>query len=149
MKLHASLGAGRAAWLLLASALCLGCEAGEDELPRESVSGRVTLDEAPLAKGWIMFSPAGGAGTQVGGEVSDGAYAIAKAQGPVPGSYVVMITAGGTLDGDPDDPAKRPTAKDRLKATDPVPNRYNTRTTLKAEVKAGGPNTLDFPLSTK
>jgi hypothetical protein len=131
---------------LLAAASLTGCGGREgDGLPRQAVSGRVTLDEAPLTKGQIVFSPAsGGAGTQVGGAIADGSYRIEKEQGPVPGRYDVMITAGSTAEGDPDDPAKK------VKITpEPIPQRYNARTTLQVEVQADRSNSFDFPVSSK
>ena len=36
-----------------------GCSQSSDELPREPVSGTVTLDGQPLASGTIQFSPDG------------------------------------------------------------------------------------------
>ncbi|MDR3634527.1 MAG: hypothetical protein P4L84_12040 [Isosphaeraceae bacterium] len=131
-------------WVLVAL-MSAGCTSGENELPRQAVSGKVTLDGAPLAKGQIVFSPTAAASvTRTGGPIVDGSYHLAKSEGPVPGPYTVIISAGSTIEGDPDDPAKKVTP-----TPDPVPAKYNARTTLHVEVKGDGSNVLDFPLTSK
>lgn len=115
------------------------------ELPLQGVSGKVTLDNRPLDRGQIIFSPeAGGVGTQAGGSIEEGSYSIPQSQGLMPGKYSVMITAGSAAEGDPDDPAKKVKA-----VPDPVPSQYNARTTLKAEIAPQGPNTFDYALKSK
>jgi hypothetical protein len=135
----------RMACPILGSLSLLGCGGGAGELPLQGISGKVTLDDQPLDRGQIVFSPeAGGAGTQAGGPISGGSYSIPQAQGLMPGKYSVMITGGSAVEGDPDDPAKKIKA-----APDPIPPQYNARTTLKAEVTSEGPNTFDYPLKSK
>src|SRR5262245_10701223 len=81
--------------LALGLALSLGpagCGGAEDAVPREAVSGRVTLDGVPLKRATIHFDPEGQGSTHpvaVGGVVIDGSYSIPKAQGPTPGPYRV------------------------------------------------------------
>jgi hypothetical protein len=77
------------------------------------------------------------------GQVEAGAYRIEAAQGLTPGTYRVLITSQAP-EGDPDDQAKTVAP-----FIDPIPEKFNTSTTLQAEVKAGGSNTFDFPLTTK
>lgn len=124
--------------------LC-GCDGGAGELPLRGVSGKVTLDDRPLERGQITFSPEpGGPGTQAGGPISAGSYSIPRDQGLMPGKYAVMIAGGSAAEGDPDDPSKK------VKATpDPIPARYNALTTLKAEVAADGTNAFDFELKSE
>jgi hypothetical protein len=136
----------RAGWLVLAvgSATCVGCGGAEDDLPRQAVTGEVMLDGRPLGQGQISFVPVSGdAGTQVGSPIAAGSYEVAREMGPVPGAYLVRIH-GGSAGGDPDDQAK----KYKLQP-DPVPARYNTRTDLRVEVKADGPNTFNFDLKSE
>ncbi|MDG3003443.1 hypothetical protein [Paludisphaera mucosa] len=125
-----------AAGLALALA---GCGETGDLLPREPVSGKVTIEGQPLAKGSILFRPAGG-GTEAGGEVAEGAFEVARADGPPPGKYQVSVTEA----------VERP-EEDKLNNFSLQPKTKPSKTVIggpiDAEVKAGGPNafTFDFP----
>ncbi len=74
--------------LVLAAGLAAGCSGGGDDLPRESVSGTVTLDSQPLADGVIQFMPAGDGGRArpraAVGEVGSGALRSRAAVSPSP-----------------------------------------------------------------
>jgi hypothetical protein len=126
-----------------------GCGGAEDDLPREAVSGRVTLDGVPLKRATIHFDPDGQGQANpvaVGGVVIDGSYSIPGAQGPTPGNYRVSIfpssEAVGTQAVEEEPPRKRPRKQ-------PVPTAYKSKSPLKAEVKPGGSNTFEFELSGK
>ena len=132
---------------LLIALIATGCGGpASDGLPREAVSGKVTLDGKPLASGMISFDPDN---TQpnpvaVGGAITGGAYSITREQGPTPGNYRISIYggAGETIpEGDPGMPPK-PTK-------DPVPAKYNALSELKAEVKGGTANAFDFDLKSE
>ncbi|WP_240907059.1 hypothetical protein [Paludisphaera rhizosphaerae] len=134
--------------LALIAALGMGGCGGEvDELPRKPVEGAVKLDGTPLKGGMIQFMPADqGAATAAAAAVEDGKYSVSQAAGLVPGSYKVSITSSkgsetapaGAMPGDPAPPAK-----------EPIPGKYNAKTTLTARVTPEGPNTFDFDLSSK
>lgn len=82
-------------WPALGLALFLGCDGAEDELPRQAVTGKVTLGGQALEQGQISFVPASAeVGTQVGGAIVAGAYSLERATGPVPGTYLVRIQGG-------------------------------------------------------
>lgn len=122
-----------------------GCGGG-DELPRERVSGTVTLGGEPLESGLIQFEPTSpDVPTMTGAEIQNGQYAVPRAEGPVPGSYRVIITSNPKeAELDPEEgemPGMVPMPK-----TAGIPARYNAQTELTAEVTAGGPNTFDFSL---
>jgi hypothetical protein len=130
--------------------LCLaGCGGGEDTgdgLAREAVSGTVTLDGKPLSGAVIQFVPndpntPGGTSAEIG----DGKFELPVGQGPVAGTYRVVITTrmGPEVD------ASQPPGEAPKPKKDPIPAKYNTKSTLTAEVKAGVPNTFDFPLATR
>jgi hypothetical protein len=126
-----------------------GCSGSGDELPREAVSGTVTLDGQPLAKGAIQFNPVGGAGAvaAVGGgsKIEDGQFYIARENGLVPGTYNVSINAA-----DRRDPAKpEMVGKGRGIPKELIPAKYNSQTTLKAEIKKGGTSDLKFELQSR
>jgi hypothetical protein len=140
-----------------------------DDLPRQAVSGQVTLDGAPLKEGTISFRPTADLPTPAMVTIHQGSYSIPPAQGLVPGTYEVAIVgsespalAEKALD-DPPGPAtrKQTEATDSMQRTkkfgrpagkgetsgSSIPARYNTATTLTAEVKKGAPNSFDFALT--
>jgi hypothetical protein len=125
-----------------------GCNGGQgDDLPREAVSGTVSLDDRPLARGFIQFQPVGGEGVAAGGDVTDGKYAIGRLQGPTPGEYKVLISstsASGSSSADLPAPGESTPPP-----PDPIPAKYNTASTLTAKVEAGKEHTFDFPMKSK
>ena len=130
-----------------AALLLAGCAGGEDDLPREAVSGTVKLNGEPLKQGRIQFQ-----GTAPGSSgIVDGHYAISKAEGLVPGKYQVMIF-GAAAEGEPapakaEMPGDTPPPKKAVK--EPIPAKYNAKSELTAQVTQGGPNTFDFDLTDK
>jgi len=135
--------------LLLFTTFHFGCGGG-DGLDRQSVSGAVSLDGAPLKEGQIQFFPAANAAEAIatGGKITDGKFSIPQADGPIPGTYTVQITASGGEQA-------KPEGNDGMPGTGPkhdkelIPAKYNVQSTLKAEVKSGADNTFDFPLVSK
>jgi hypothetical protein len=82
-----------AAWLL---ALLAGFGVDtSDGLPRQAVSGAVTLDGRLLPRGTIQFSPSSGASMASLIAIKDGRYSVAREQGLVPGPYKVLISCHG------------------------------------------------------
>jgi hypothetical protein len=141
-------------WLLGAALAALaGCGSG-DELPRQAVSGTVSLDGKPLEDGMIQFFPAAPSEHAVaaGTTIKGGRYAIARAEGPVPGTYKVMISgaggkekaAPGESSGEGEMPGLGP-----LHPPDLVPERYNAKTELTANVTPEGPNEFKFDLKSR
>jgi len=134
------------AWVVMLAVV--GCGSRGDNLPRQAVSGNVTLDGKPLERGTISFQPATELPTAIAVPISGGQYYIEKAQGLVPGSYKIKISSAPppvpeplTAEGTPPPPGKpTPPPKDLM------PERYNSSTILIREVKEGGSNTFDFPL---
>jgi hypothetical protein len=131
-----------------------GCSGSGDDLPREAISGNVTLDGKALASGTIQFTPSGGdkSGVTVAGgsPITNGRYSIEREKGLVPGTYKVAVNAAGASPdaaaGKPAEPG-RPTRTSR--PTELIPSKYNGETKLTAEVKKGGPNNFEFALESK
>jgi hypothetical protein len=132
---------------LAAPLVIAGCGGATDELPRQAVSGKVTLDGQPLKEAMIQFVPAEPGATTAGGSgVVDGNYSISKSEGLVPGKYQVSITSTpppsplppGATPGDPVAPPK-----------ELIPVIYNAKTTLSAQVAKDVPNTFNFELKSK
>ena len=138
------------ALFLTASGLMAGCSGSRDELPREPVSGTVMMDGRPLAEGAIQFTPAAGsAGPAISytAPVENGQFSIPRADGLVPGSYKVSISAV---------PVKRDTRIEatigKKKATpfkELIPAKYNSQTILKEEIKRGGASDLKYEIQSK
>jgi hypothetical protein len=127
----------------------IGCSASSDDLPREAVSGTITLDGQPIAGGSIQFAPAADSvGPQVGGgsPIANGQFSIPRENGLVPGAYKVSINAG---DAKREEQTKGPVRKGLGLAKELIPAKYNSQTTLSAEIKKGGSDNLNFELESK
>jgi hypothetical protein len=119
-----------------------GCGGGGPK--RLAITGTVKFQGKPLNQGSITFlsdDPAGAAGG--GALITDGQYSIPAQHGLLPGRYKVSIgSADPKKVADPDalPGAPGPVYQDR------IPAKYNTKTTLFAEVQADGKNKFDFEL---
>lgn len=120
-----------------------------DNLPRQPVSGSVTLDGRPLAQGMITFEPVDlASGHPATGTIAEGAFEIGRDAGPTPGNYLVRITAAA-----PDAQLSAAEAMEQGAVSSreddfrsPIPSRYNAQTELRAQVSEGGPYEFDFSL---
>jgi hypothetical protein len=132
----------RAAILVLAAVS--GCGSSE-ELNRQAVSGSVTFDGKPLASGAILFEPVTAeSGTAVGAVIRKGTFTISAKDGPVPGSYQVRIYASSGIQARPTkgqiDHSSRPMVES-------LPEHYNSKTELRADVTGVRANRFQFDLS--
>jgi hypothetical protein len=98
-----------------------------------TVSGRVTWEDKPVAKGMIRFQPANGPALM--GPIEDGEYEIA---GVKPGTFRVAIEALVEV------PPKNGWPPPQYEQV--LPPQFNQKSTLTAEVVAGRPNELNFDL---
>jgi hypothetical protein len=131
-----------AAFLALAA---LGCGSGGPE--RFGLGGQVIFDGQPIPEGDIAFRPAAGTkGPSVAGLIVNGAYSIPADKGPVAGSYAVTITAERKTGRQ----VKTELVGDAMGDVyeQYVPERYNARTELKADVTESRDD-LNFDLSSK
>lgn len=116
---------GLACGLLAVVPLAVGCGDG-----KAVVSGKVTFNGEPIARGAITLVPADGKGQTFGSSIESGAYQI---QGVLPGEKTVQIIAvyplgrrkdedGGTVEamGDLLPASWGPTSKERLTVTAPT-----------------------------
>jgi hypothetical protein len=136
---HRSFGYPLVLAIGLASA---GCSGAADDLPREAVWGKVTVDGAPLAKGAIRFqtsTPGAPNVMEVGGLIQDGEFQIARSQGPVPGTYRVTITEDAAS---PLAPGEAPGPRPKVKAS----RISGAGNGLSAEVKKGQSDPIEFAL---
>ncbi len=121
-------------------ALLMGCTSGKEA----SVSGKVTLDGAPLDDANISFVPLSDGQRDAGwATVSQGSYSIPASSGLGIGKFRVEIRAlralGETTNRN--DPSL-------LNAKEIIPSRYNSKSELIKEIKTGE-NNADFDLTSK
>ncbi len=113
-----------------------GCNGG-DGLPRQPISGSVTLDGRRLEHGVISFYPSARLvnGTMVSGAstIDDGRFSISRDAGLTPGKYKVAVNSADFIakrrqrDANPDDVGDAP--------KDKVPTKYNSDTVLEIEIE--------------
>jgi hypothetical protein len=138
----------------LAVCICLalcpasgGCGGADDDLPRQTLSGTVSLDGRPLEVGIIQFQPASAQEPlPAGAQIKDGAFKVPREEGPTPGNYRVFITSSG---GKEPTPARTGEESRPGVVPDLIPVRYNTESTLTAKVEADKPNAFEFVLKSK
>lgn len=124
--------------------MLIGCSGKDTGPDRATISGSVTFNEQPLEKGTIEFIPTGNTnGPSSGGAIKDGKYDISE-KGPAPGSYKVLIRAirktGKLVDAGPQ------TGGAKVEETEQyIPPQYNSKSTLKVNIKSGS-NNQDFDL---
>jgi hypothetical protein len=131
-----------------------GCSGeAEDNLPRQAVWGNVTLDDKPLERGSITFTPAdvGQPGAvSTGALIVDGSYSIGRDGGPTPGKYRVAILGSEAAAAPAVSEAAGPTPRRSAARKNPtVPEEYNARSILTAEVKADTSNTFNYDMKKK
>ena len=123
-----------------------GC-GGADPNGRLPVTGTVTLDGKPLPDGSLTLVPTGD-GPAVGATIDRGSFTIARGEGPPPGAYrveILSIRATGRTIPDPEGP-RGPTVAERKNV---IPDRYGSRSDLKAEIKPGVSNDFRFELASE
>jgi len=139
---HRSPALRLAAILAPTALLVVGC--GDAEPPRLPVTGKVSLDGKPLPTGQVTFVPLEGRTAAVA-EVRDGVFQADRSTGPAPGRYQVEIYAvepTGKKIPNPDAPGSTIDEERDL-----VPDRYNVRSELVAEVKPDADNSYEFSLT--
>jgi hypothetical protein len=120
--------AGRVAALSVALTVLIGCGGGDG---MADVTGTVTIDGTPAEKGSVTFLPADGKSATAGGEIVNGKYSARVPLGTSKVQIRVPKVAGKKkLYNTPDSPMQ-----DILEEV--LPAKYNDKTELTFEVKAG------------
>jgi len=111
---------------------------------RVAVSGSISYDGKPLERGQIVFEPQG-PGRMAIAQIVDGRYAIAAERGPMPGNYLVRITAARPTGAKA---SSGPTGGNELRDVYEqfVPARYNDRSELSVKIEATSHVEHDFDL---
>jgi len=126
-------------WFLVS--VCAGC-GGETGPKRYEVIGVVSFDGQPLPDGDIQFLPAEGTGTIDGGKIADGKFALDVTAGKK------RVEIRATRETKEMVPSGAMPGQMEPKREDYIPAKYNTASTLTAEVKAGLKNIFEFKLTT-
>jgi len=125
--------------LVFAATFAAGCQGGD----HEGVTGIVTLDNQPLPKAQVVFTPTEGGRPASATTDASGKYDLVYTRdkkGAPAGEYLVRIRTGGTKEGEDGRDVKIP---------EKVPDKYNRRSELTVVVKEGEANTFDFDLESE
>lgn len=130
-----------------------GCGGGDPEPARAAVEGVVTVDGQKLKEGVVRFIPSATGKSMapaVQAIVKDGAFRLPRSEGPILGKHRVEIESTGHYGFEIDDEAAYAKAfqEKNVQALppNPIPEMYNNKSTLTAEVKPDGENKFEFPL---
>jgi hypothetical protein len=115
----------------------LGCSTGPR---RYKVSGTATFDGQPMPEGDILFFPLDKATGPEAGKIKDGHFQLKAREG----KHRVEISASRILPG-----SKVRGAGGEPVAEEYIPEQYNNKSTLEAEVKPQAENTFEFQLERK
>ncbi len=143
----------RGYWLLVgAVVLATGCTSANFA----PVSGKVTLDDKPLANATVVFNPVASGGSLNASIASTaktndkGEYKLKGSNGQsgaLIGPHRVSISLLAPKVGDSDD--RTTPVRGGPPLANKVPKKYNDPTELTFDVPAGGTDQADFPLSSK
>jgi hypothetical protein len=133
--------------VLAVVAASAGCGTS-DGLNRKAISGKVTVDGAPVPNGAIGFEPIGGSGIGSGAPIIKGEYRIESKDGLPPGKYRVTLqgddgTKFGVSEG------KMPGDEEMPPIKQLVPPDWNKGGEHNIEVKDGGPYEFNFDVKSK
>jgi hypothetical protein len=117
----------------------------DDSGGRRAISGVVTFDGQPLDNGVIRLEPrsASEAGMAVGATIRRGVFALARQDGPTPGTYRVRIYSSSGVQAPP---AEGQSENTRRPMVERLPAAYNEGSELQVDVTADGPNHFRFDL---
>jgi len=126
-----------------------GC--GDSGPVRVPVQGTIRIGGEALKSGVIRFIPMEGTqGPSAVATVTDGDYALSAQDGPIEGNHRVEIEALNYLGFELDDEqafVEQVEKKNRRRVpSNPVPEVYNRKSVLTAEVTLDGDHRFDFPL---
>ncbi|WP_417390544.1 carboxypeptidase regulatory-like domain-containing protein [Gimesia sp.] len=130
-------------FLAMGALLLTGCGSGAEKLPELSdATGTILLDGKPLAGAQVSFEPqitnSVKAKASFGSTDEQGKFKLrynATTDGVIPGKQIVRVSK---LSGTNEEPGE-----------EILPDKYNTQSTLTAEVTKEGPNDFTFDLKSK
>ncbi len=129
---------------IIGSLVLVGCGGDEEGPVLHAVSGTVSLDGEPVQDGRIQFRTKTPEAKAYSAAITNGEYEVQTEAG----SMSVEITASRIVPGkfgesaSPDEPA--PPLSEMY-----IPEQFNSKTTLTADIEAGADNTVPFDLTSK
>ncbi|MBI1348179.1 hypothetical protein GC163_18040 [bacterium] len=135
-------------------ALCMiaGCSRPSDPYDRVGFSGEVTLDGEPLPAGFLYLEPMEKQPTQASAIIQNGSFQVESHAGAVPGRYRVCIVRDDVSDlpdgVDPQTPEGAAIADklSRAPTLKPLPEMYNVKSQLEANLESNAENSFAFHL---
>jgi len=126
-----------------------GCRGSDNQLGRQRISGKVSLDGKPVVTGSIQFSSLPGASQEIfsGCLIKDGSYSLPEMGGLPPGEYRVSISSAAPsapVSSDPEEAMKA--AENPATTPELIPEKYNSKSELTIEVEKSGKSVFDFDL---
>jgi hypothetical protein len=103
-----------------------------------TVTGRVTFDGQPLANGFVQFVPVDSKTSPESGRIANGLYRLESKAGKVTVHVLSTRLTGKT------DPVMGTAIEEMF-----IPDRYNSKSELTADVAADKANAIDFSLTSK
>jgi hypothetical protein len=121
-----------------------GCGAS-DPWNRQAISGVVSFDGRPIDDGAIFLEPLAnsGSGLTAGAIIRRGTFAIARDRGLSPGAYRVRVYSSSGVQAAP---GEGQSDRTRRPMVERLPEIYNSKSGLRMDVIAGGPNRLQLDL---
>lgn len=123
--------------VLVGLSLMSGC-GGSDGPETVSISGNVTLDGSPVMDGEIIFRPSGGSGRTDAAKIVNGEFEAEV----VTGSKRVEIRAIREVEGAVEQTLE--TGEVGTEVEQYIPEKYNDKSELTADVEASGETVFDF-----
>jgi hypothetical protein len=134
----------RIAWLITVG-LIVGCVKAPPAPKRAKVEGKVTVNGQPVANGFIRFMALDPNGMNSSAAIRDGHFSVPAEQGPTKGKYRVEFNVPSAQKKKvPNDDAP---GQFREEASETMPAKYNTRSTMVQEIDPDKPQVFDFPLT--
>lgn len=129
--------------------LLTGC-GSKNPSGRVAISGKVTLDGAPLEQGSIKFEPMGApaatGAVNSGAPIENGEYELPEENGLLPGKYRVSISSPEQTGSGTTDPMQAMNEASQKPVGDRVPAKYNVKSELSVDFANGGPTEFNFDL---
>jgi hypothetical protein len=120
-----------------------GCGGVDDAPATVAVEGEVTFDGKPLPTGEIIFRPAEGNGRADAASIKDGQYSLECTLGGKAVTITALREVAGVV------VQELETGESGGEVEQYIPETYNDRTTLTADVTESGDNTFNFPLESE
>ena len=129
--------------IVLVSLLSAGCGGSTDAPDLFPVTGKVTFDGEPVEEGRIQFRQKEGSHRAFSGQIVKGEYRLEAEPGPMDVQIYASRPVPGKFDTSNPDEDPQPVGEMY------IPEKYNSRSELTAEVSASAENNIPFDLKSE